>query len=155
MHEILLFIHSYTRWLVVFLFVVVLVLAFRGWLGRQPWQPRDGYLGLGLIAAVDLQLLMGLFVYLVSPIIKAAFGDMGAAMKTGAIRFFVVEHLLLMLIAAGIAHTTKVLINKVKDDSTRQRRAAIGYGISFLVLLAGIPWPFFSYGRPLLRGMTG
>jgi len=155
MHDALLFVHSYLRWLVLGLLLAALLFGARGWMGARPWSKRDQRLGLILVAALDLQLLLGLIVYMLSPIIATALGDMGAAMRTSAIRFWFVEHLLLMLAAISAAHVTWVLVKRAADDLHRHRRTTIGFGVTLLLLLAAIPWPFLSYGRPLLRGITG
>jgi hypothetical protein len=36
------------------------------------------------------------------------------------------------------------------------RRAALWYGLSYLLMLAAVPWPFTAAGRPWLRlfGLT-
>jgi hypothetical protein len=71
---------------------------------------------------------------------------MAAAMKVHELRFFAVEHTAYMLFAVILAHVGAALSRKARADLSKYRGAAICYSLSFLFILAGIPW-----WRPLLR----
>jgi hypothetical protein len=139
--------HSWVRWIVLVGAVLAVAASIRGWSSRtalaSPWN-RFSTL---FVAAMDLQFLIGLILYLaVSPLTRAAFANMAAAMKDHEQRFFTVEHTTYMLIALVLAHVGGVWTRKGKADPTRYRGATIAFGISLLLILAGIPW-----WRPLLR----
>lgn len=156
MYEPLLTIHSYLRWVLLGLFVAVLVVAVGGWRRGGAWGSRESRLSLALVITLDLQLLLGLLLYMgISPITAAAFRDAGAAMKDGVLRFWMVEHVFLVTVAATCAHLAKIFVGKASSDHLRFKRASQGFGVALLIVLAAIPWPGLSYGRPLLRGILG
>ncbi len=56
----------------------------------------------------------------------------------------------LMLAAVALAHIGRRRAAKADGDAAKFRTAALFYGLSILVLLVGIPWPF-TFGRPWIR----
>ncbi|HEU4630745.1 MAG TPA: hypothetical protein VFS08_13420 [Gemmatimonadaceae bacterium] len=147
MYELTLAVHNLLRWIVLIAAVVAVSSAAAGWTGRRPWTAASAGPGRVLTITLDLQFLLGVALYgMLSPVTKAAFADFGAAMAQRELRFFAVEHALLMVLAIVAAHVGKVLAQKGATDVARYRRAAVWYGLSLLLLLAGMPW-----WRPLLR----
>jgi hypothetical protein len=107
--------------------------------------------GVAFVAGLHLNFVLGLVMYFaLSPITTAAFSDMAQAMKTAALRFFVVEHPFGMLIAVALATVGSARVKRAVDDAAKHKRALIFYTIALLVVLASIPWPFYPAGRPLL-----
>jgi len=142
--------HNLIRWLVLIAGIIALVSAFGGWSGRKPMTAGVRRWGALFVATLDLQLLIGLILYFVaSPITKAAFQNMAVAMKDHEMRFFTVEHTTYMLIAIIAAHVGSFLSRKGRTDLRKYRGAVIGYGISLLIILAGIPW-----WRPMFRWVS-
>jgi hypothetical protein len=147
MYAIVLSLHNVLRWLVLVAGVLAVVEAIRGWTGARPW--RIGGAGRLFPISLDVQFLVGVLLYAVlSPTTRAAFADFGAAMRAPQLRFFAVEHAVLMVLALVAAHLGKVLAPKAADDAGRHRRAAVWYGLALLLVLAGMPWfrPLFRLG---------
>lgn len=133
--------HNGLRWLVLLALFISIVLALSGWFGKRDWNKGDKLSGLLLVIFMDLQFLIGMVLYaFVSPITKAAFNDFGAAMKNADLRFYAVEHILMMVIALVLVHIGRVKSKKEIAPWKRHRSAAIFYTISLLIILAGIPW---------------
>ena len=154
MYSLLLFLHSWLRWVVVLTGVVAVAHAISGMNSSRPWRDADGKPGLFFMICCDLQLLIGLALYLVfSPTVQAAFGNIAAAMRNPEYRFFVVEHAFGMLIAIVLAHVGRVRSKKANTDAARFKGAAIFYGLALLIILGVIPWPGMPAGRPLIRGL--
>lgn len=100
MYTGLLHTHNLFRWLVLIALLAAIVLAIAGWSGRKNWTKKDNIAGLLATIFVDVQLLIGLILYFfVSPITKSALADFGGAMKNPDLRFYAVEHVLLMVVA--------------------------------------------------------
>lgn len=141
MYTGLLHAHNGFRWLVLIALLFAVLLAISGWAGKRKWGRADNLSGLVLVILMDIQFLLGIVLYaFVSPITKAAFNDFGAAMKNSELRFYAVEHILLMIIALALVHIGR---SKSKKDVTpvkKHRVSAIFYGISLLLVLAAIPW---------------
>jgi Na+-driven multidrug efflux pump len=151
MYARVLALHSVVRWIVVVLGVVAAVRAVRGQSGRQRWTAADENVGLGFTIALDVQLLLGLALFLfLSPLTTLAVHDLGMAMKTRALRFWTVEHPLLMMAAVVLAHVGRVRTRRTEDSLLRHRAAAMFFGLAVLLVLAGMPWRFLPYGRPWL-----
>lgn len=150
-YAIVLFLHSLLRWVVLLSGVFVVGRALSGNLGGKPYEKGDRVGGVVFVSALHLNFILGLLLYLVlSPVTAAAFADMGAAMKTSALRFFVVEHPFGTILAVVLATVGSARIKRAAEDAAKHKRALIFHGIALFALLISIPWPFYSAGRSLL-----
>jgi prepilin signal peptidase PulO-like enzyme (type II secretory pathway) len=70
---------------------------------------------------------------------------MATAMQNSQIRFFVVEHITLMIIAFVVAQVAYSVSKRATSDRARFVRSSIGYVLATVLVLFGIPWwrPFF------------
>ena len=108
--------------------------------------------GLVLMISLDVQLLLGVLLYVaLSPFTAEAMRDFGAAMKNPGLRFFAVEHVTLMLGAIILAHVGRVMARKAKTADARRMRLLMCFGLATLLMLLAIPWPGMASGRPLFR----
>jgi hypothetical protein len=149
MYSVVLAIHNVLRWVVLILAVVAVVRAYMGWLGKKEWTPADRKVGMFTGMAIDIQLLLGLLLYIfLSPLTRSVFQNFKAAMSVPGIRFFGLEHVLFMVLAVVFAHLGSILPRKVEDALSKHKRAALWFTLMLVVLLLGIPWM-----RPLLRGL--
>ena len=147
MYEIVLSVHNVLRWVVLAAGVVAVLRAVGGWRGAQPWTSGSAGAGRLFTISLDVQFLIGILLYgMLSPVTRQAFADFGAAMANRDLRFFAVEHALLMVLALMAAHVGKVRAPRAPTDARRHRTAALWYGLALLFILAGMPW-----FRPLLR----
>ncbi len=148
LHTILVDLHSINRWTVLLFGFLVLFYAGLGWLGKRTWQPADQRYAKLYIIFLDIQLLLGLLLYFVfSPITTSGFEYV---FGNPASRFFLLEHSIMMLLAVIIAHVGASRVKKAQAEE-KFKRAFIFYGVSLLLILVSIPWPFMpGYGRPWL-----
>jgi hypothetical protein len=153
MYRAVLFGHAYLRWFVLLVALVVLVRTFLGWRGRREWLPADEKLHVALVAGVDLQFLLGLILYVLSPITRAFLSDAGTAMKDPILRFFGVEHLVGMLIAVTLFHIGRAVSKKAAGAARHKKVFTFTLAAAVVAFLA-IPWPSRPYGRPLFRGFA-
>lgn len=148
MYTFVLATHNIVRWLVLIAGLIAVVMAFVGWFGKKEWRNADNKIGLAYITVMDVNLLLGLLLYIfLSPITKTAFADFGAAMGNDVLRFFAVEHIFGMVVAVSVAHVGRVQSKKAAEPRKKFRAAAIWYTFSLLVILTMIPWD-----RPFFRG---
>jgi hypothetical protein len=144
--------HSWIRWLVVITAALALLRAYAGWLGRRPWTPADDKAGRWFTIGMDVQLLLGLLLYVaLSPFTTQALRDFGAAMREAPLRFWAVEHVFMMVVALALVHVGRVRVRRAATPVAKHRAAAIFFTLSLLAVLAGIPWPGSTNGRPLFR----
>jgi hypothetical protein len=152
MYITVLTLHSLLRWAVVGLGLWAIARAWSGVVGRRRWTPLDDAAGRWFVASLDVQVLLGLILYgLLSPVTMQALSDMGAAMRDPLLRFWAVEHAVLMIVAVVVAHVGRARSRRAAHDMARHRPAAIAYTIALVCVLAALPWPFLDVGRPLLR----
>ena len=112
---------------------------------------RGDLWGLVLMMALDIQMLLGLLLYLVlSPFTIEAMRDFSAAMKNPALRFFAVEHVSLMFVAVVLVHVGRVLARKAAPDA-RRLRLLLCFGLATLLMILAMPWPGMAGGRSLFR----
>jgi cytochrome c biogenesis factor len=153
MYSAFLMIHNLLRWVVLLLAILVVVRAVLGVTGRREWAAADQTAGQWFGRMMDLQLLLGLVLYtFLSPFVRDAFADFGAAMRNPPLRFFAVEHLVGMIVAVALVHIGTARIKKAKDAAQRHKSALIFYALALVIMLLSIPWPGTAGGRPLLRG---
>jgi uncharacterized membrane protein YozB (DUF420 family) len=149
MYGVILALHNIIRWVVVIFGLFASGRALMGWIGKKEWTSVERKFGVFFTSAVDTQLLLGFLLYFVlSDITKSAFRDFGSAMSNPGIRFFAFEHVLAMVLGVVLAHLGSALPKKVDDSRKKFMRAAICFSLSFLIILAGIPW-----SRPLFPGL--
>ena len=152
MYSLTLVLHSWWRWVVL---VLVLVTTWRGIIGNRQaraWTDSDRRVNMFTTIALDVQMLLGLLLYLFfSPFSVEAFKDFGAAMRRPGLRYWAVEHMTTMVAAVIVAHVGNVMARKGASDAARHLRSAIFFGVVVLLVLFGTPWPGLPNGRPLFR----
>lgn len=148
MYHILLVAHNLLRWAVLLAGLLAFARALRGALSHTAWTTDDRRTASIFTGTVHLQFLVGIVLYAVSPITRAAMANMGEAMRDPATRQIVVEHPVLMLVAVALATASGPFARRGVTDAAKFRRLALFVGLTLAVILAGIPW-----SRPLVRGL--
>ena len=146
-YAMVLTIHSLVRWVVVIAGIAAVIMAYAGWFGNRRWTSSTVRLNMLFTTFLDLNVLLGFFLYFIlSPLTRGALQNMGDAMKDSNVRFFTVEHLLIMLVAVVVAHIGSSRAKKAADDKGKFKQAAIFFTIAMILIFVGIPWPFLSTG---------
>jgi hypothetical protein len=151
MYPIALALHSWLRWAALVAGVGATSAAFLD-RAETTRQGRADAWGLGLMVLLDLQLLLGLLLYLIlSPLTTAALRDPAQAMRNPSLRFFAVDHLVLMMGAVILAHLGRRLAQSAKTPAAKRTRLWVCFGLATLAMIAATPWPGTSRARPLFR----
>lgn len=142
-----LFLHSWVRWALLLVGAVSLVSTLSA---DREWTKRDERLSVALVGLADLQLLLGLCLWLfVSPLTHLAISE-HLLFKGAPFTFFAVFHPVVMLCALFFLHVQRML-QKKKGPQVKRWRDTL---LIWLVLVAlAVPWPFWSFGRELFRGV--
>lgn len=154
MYNTLLFIHSWLRWVILVMAVVVLFKSLMGWLNKSNYTKGDNALSASFVGFMHLQLLLGLLLYFVySPFgLKAIQNSgMGAAMKNAMVRYWAVEHIMVMIIAVIIAQIGRSKAKKMTDAVRKHKTSFIFFAIAIALILSRIP--FGTMGRALFRSL--
>ena len=141
MYETFLFIHSWLRWIVLVLAVLVIIKSFLGWQLKQKYGRSDNALSASFVGSLHLQLLIGLVLYFfLSPITTNAFQDFGGAMKAASIRYWSVEHIFVMILAVIVAQVGRSRSKKVSSSKKKFKTVTVFYLIALLLMLSRIPF---------------
>jgi hypothetical protein len=139
MYQLLDTLHSYNRYLLFAALLLVLFRAYSGWMGKKPFEKLDNTGSLILLILTHTQLLIGLILYaFLSPYTQAAFANMGAAMKDSTLRYFAVEHFIMMLIAVVLIQLGRTFSKKATDDVQKHRKLAVYTTAAVLLILASL-----------------
>ena len=152
MYTAVIVLHSWLRWAVIILGLIAVFQAIAGRSSQRAWASSDAQAGRLYTIALDVQVLLGLLLYLfLSPIVSMARMNMSVSMGNSATRFWLVEHLVAMVVAVALAHIGTIRVRKARTDRARFGRAAMFYGLSLVAVIIGSPWPGLPYARALLR----
>jgi heme A synthase len=151
MYSAVLLAHSWLRWIALVAAVGTMLAALRIQIPTDR-SAADRW-SLAAMAALDLQMLLGLLLYFaLSPFTAEALKNMSAAMQNSQLRFWAVEHASSMLVAVVLAHLGRSLVRRATTPpDVIRRRLLIFFGLATILMLVGIPWPGFANGRPLFR----
>lgn len=154
MYPTLLVFHSIIRWLVLASLIFAIYKAYQGWLRGKSFTKKDHQIRIITIAIAHTQLLIGMLLYWLSPIVKYLLSDFKAAISNMDSRFFGMEHSVMMLFAVILMSIGSVLAKKWTEDKSKFKALAIWFSIALLIILISIPWSFlpFSPDRPYFRG---
>ena len=126
--------HSYLRYGVLALLIVVIVTSLMGWLGKKPYTNTNNKLSLFLMIATHLQFVLGLILYFVSPAVQFN----SSTMKDASIRYWTVEHVSMMIIAVALITVARSTAKKMNVDESKHKRLFIFNSIALLIILASI-----------------
>ena len=146
-YGVLVAIHNVLRWAVLVAAVAAIGGAWHGVFKQREWVKGDRIRAVAYVATMHLQLLLGLVLYVQSPLVRAAMDDPGAAMGARELRFFFVEHIFMMILAVIMVQLGSSLSKRAEEDASKHKRAAIFFTIGLVLILAGMPW-----WRPLMPG---
>ena len=146
MYPYVLGLHNIARWIVLLAGVWSVVLVWRGWLQRRQWTVAESRATRAFAGALDLQFVLGILLFAVfSPLTRQGFRDIGAAMSDAPVRYFMLEHPLIMLVAIACAHVGAVQVRRATSDAEKFQKASILYGLALAASAGFIPW-----ARPLI-----
>ncbi len=123
--------HAIVRWVLLAAGIIVVAKALIGWLGKQPFTKLDDQLGLIFTIVVDIQVLLGLILWLFA---RPGLRDLAQAMSNGSLRFIVLEHPILMLIALTFAHMGRSRSKKATAAATKHRVSLTFYILSLVFI---------------------
>lgn len=153
-HEVLLFLHSLMRWLVLLGLCASVVRAFIGWRKQLAFTRTDDRLRGLTTTIVQLQLLVGIVLYTISPLIKTFWQQFGEAVHVRQLRFFGMEHSLVMVIAVMVLTVGSARVQQVpmQDSQRKFKLMALWFLAALLLIISAVPWWFSPLtSRPMFR----
>ena len=141
-YSIIVHIHSGLRWLALMFILIVIINSVFKLSRKQVAIYKDFFFNKLAMILMHSQLVLGLILYFISP--KVVFD--ADSMKDSFFRFFLVEHIALMVIAVVLITIGYVKSGRAKDDRKKLKILVVYYSIALLIILLAIPWPFRGFG---------
>ncbi|MBK7102557.1 MAG: cytochrome B [Flavobacteriales bacterium] len=139
-NHFLLFVHSLLRYGVLLTVAGAGILHLRGYLAKRPILTGERTLAIWAMILCHTQIVIGLILYLLN---FSAYAQMSVDIG----RFWKMEHIGTMILAAVLVTLGRVLSKKAKDERIKQKRVAIFYLIALVLILWAIPWPATTVGH--------
>jgi hypothetical protein len=141
MYEIVLSIHSWIRWLLLIIGMLVIFRSIYGWIKQAEYTHGDNILSASLVGLFYTQLIVGLLLYFVlSPLTETALSDFGKAMRDPILRFWSLEHILVMIGAVTLAQIGRTRSNKTVNHIIKFRTQSVYFILALILVLSRIPW---------------
>lgn len=152
MYLILLILHSLLRWFLLISLIYTIYRSFDGWLKNKTFSKMDETLRSTTTTLTHIQLIIGILLYIISPLIAAFFRNFKDLVHNREIRFFGIEHNIMMLAAIIIITIGSIIAKRKSLDQDKFKTIAIWFTIGLIIILISIPWSFSPLaGRPLFR----
>lgn len=152
MYLTLLALHSLVRWFVLASLLFAIFWAYRGWLFKKPFRAFDDRVRHITATIAHVQLVLGLWLYFISPVVSYFVHHFSEAVHERQIRFFGMEHVTMMLTGIIIITIGSVKAKRKTTDQEKFKTMAIWFSIALLVILSSIPWSFSPLiSRPNFR----
>jgi hypothetical protein len=152
MYQFILAFHSLIRWLVLISLLVSIFTAYRGWFMHKTYTKQDSLIRIITASIAHTQLIIGLWLYFISPIVNYFLHNFKDAVHNRQIRFFGMEHITMMLIAIIIITIGSAKAKRQATAHQKFKTTAIWFTVGLLVILSSVPWSFSPLiSRPLFR----
>lgn len=142
MYQILKHAHSGLRWIVLALLIAAIVVAWQKWQKKETYEPKKQRLALFALIVSHLQLLLGLILYFISPMVQFGSETMGDSV----LRFYTVEHTTGMALALALITIGYSRAKRRAPAAGGYKTLATFYLLGLLLILISIPWPFRGLG---------
>lgn len=155
MYNGLLHLHNFLRWVILLLLVIAIIKSFTG-MSRKTFTGGDRKLGTFLMISAHIQLLIGLYQWLIGRygIFSNSIPEGVSIMGDKFYRFYMVEHPVAMILATVLITVGRGQAKKSISDEKKHKRAFGMYMIALILILAAVPWPFREIvARPWFPGM--
>lgn len=136
MQDGILHMHSGLRWVVLILIILAIFKAMTG--KNTDYTAGEKKLALFTLISFHIQVLLGFYLYFTSVKVSFEEGFMGSTL----LRFFAVEHIFGMVIAAVLVTMGYSKSKKAIEAVDKRKKIKVFYTIALIIVLATIPWPF-------------
>jgi hypothetical protein len=152
MFHFVLLLHSAFRWLLLIALLCSIARAAWGYARSTAFSAADNALRHWTATVAHLQLVMGMWLYLESPVTHAFRQAPAAGLRQPELRFFGILHIGCMLLAVILLTIGSAMAKRRKTDREKFRTMLTWFSLTLLIILIAIPWPFSPLARrPLFR----
>ena len=152
MYTIILFLHSFWRWLVLLSLIYAIYRSASGWLGNKLFTVTDNAVRHVTATIAHVQLALGYILYFISPLVIYFRSHFSESSEQPELRFFGIIHIVFMTLAIILITIGSSLAKRAGDDINKFRIMTIFFLVALLLIFAAIPWPFSPFSnRPYFR----
>lgn len=152
MYSFLLALHSLVRWLVLATLLYSIFIAWRGWLYKKPYTKADGMIRAVTTTVAHIQLVIGVWLYCISPVVSYFLHNFSTSVHERQIRFFGMEHITMMAIAITALTIGSAKAKRKSTDQQKFKTVAVWFTAALVIILLSIPWSFSPLtARPSFR----
>ena len=149
--QAMLVIHNLLRWLILLFGLWTVLNAISGLASKKEFTPEDNRSNFFFMLSMDIQLLVGLGLFFSGQWFDRT-KHLSENIKNANLRFFTMEHEVLMIAAWILVHVGRVFVKKASTSQAKFRRSLVFFGITLVLILIAIPWPFReAVARPWFR----
>ena len=124
--------HSGLRYLVLILVLAAIIQALLGWTGKKAYTEGNRKLNLFALISVHTQLLIGLVLYFLSPLVQFS----RTAMKYSTTRYWTAEHITMMIVAITLITIGYSRSKKVSTPEKKHFNIFVFYLSALLIVVA-------------------
>lgn len=118
----------------------------------KPYTRRDNILRSATSGISHMQLILGMVLYMKSPITKFFMQSPAEGFRYADVTFFSVYHISMMLVSVVLITIGGAKAKRLQQDAAKHKAILIWFGIALLIIFLAIPWPFNPYAsRPIFR----
>lgn len=152
MHKTLLTLHSLNRWLVLASLLYMLYICWNGYRSKKIFSGLDNTARHLTATISHVQLLLGLYLYLISPIVKFNVAEGEGERLVSEHLFFRMIHISLMIISVVLITIGSAKAKRAVSDQLKFKTVMLWFSLALLIILIAIPWPFSPLAtRPYFR----
>lgn len=152
MYSVLLSIHSLVRWLVLASLFFTIYRAYTGLKAKRKFSKLDDRARHITATIAHIQLMIGLWLYFISPVVDYFLSHFKEAVHMREIRFFGMEHITMMVISIVLLTIGSMKVKRKESDQQKFKTMMIWYSVALLIIFLSIPWAFSPFtSRPYLR----
>lgn len=152
MYNTLLVFHAFFRWLVLCALLLAIYKAYSGYSQNRLFSRTDNSIRHWTATIAHIQLVIGIILYVKSPITQYLWSNFNHAIKYTETAFFGLYHILLMLTAVVFVTIGSALAKRKSTDKVQFKTMFFWYSLALCIIFMAIPWPFSPFAnRPYFR----
>jgi hypothetical protein len=152
MYATLLIAHSIVRWLLLLLLLYAVYKSYAGYVKNKLFSKTDNAIRHWTATIGHIQLMIGMILYLKSPVVKSYWKYRRDQVLSYDFTFFSLIHIALMFAAIIVLTVGSAMAKRQGSDRQKFRTMLMWFIFALVIILIAIPWPFSPLAkRPLIR----
>jgi hypothetical protein len=152
MYSTLLNFHSVVRWFVLVSLIYSIYRAYIGYTQNKSFSSADNAWRHWTATIAHIQLIIGIILYIKSPIVQYFWSNFSKAISNSGMTFFALIHSFLMITSVVIVTIGSALAKRKPTAKQKYKTMLVWFSIALIIIFTAIPWPFSPLAnRPYFR----